>query len=214
MQALRTPFAKSSTELIEALEADCLAAAFGWNHAAGRKKMISFAAAPRRNPNADVVYVPSLATLAALDRAVTGQVFRSATQHNLGCDLVYFEHIDAEKATASIVLIQLKIGATPICNAAEGSNDNRSMRAIANKLHAIGATIAAALAAQYDIEVTVRHELHTTSRLLQPARNEATNRGIEVYDAAKLWQDVWSADVKTLLHGLYGRRGRYFGATR
>lgn len=210
--ALKAPFQKSSTQAIEALEADSLMMQLGWELKKGRKTHISFDPVPVRTNqrNTNTFYVQSAQSIVALVRGVEENVFLNLTRNNFGYDLVYFRNLNIDARTLDVVIIQLKIGLTKIGCGLTQENANRSMPQIANKLHQSATAIRALMLAKFRARATVHLELHTTSAMTEAARRVAIDRGIRVYDADQLWEQVWMDDVKVALEGLYGERdGRY-----
>lgn len=206
--ALRRPTDKASVQVLEAVEADALTKRLGWpGHAASHCDV----GEPGKR-NSHTVYVRDLTRREFRDSVVESRVLLSATQHNLGADLVQFVDYDPDDGV-TVHLAQQKVGSTALHAGRSASNANRSMVFIADKLEQAGELVEACIGEEFDLEVRLLYSVDTTSRVSQTGRDHARRRGVEVRDANWLWDNCWPQPVKSALVELHGsaERGKHLG---
>lgn len=207
VQAFRTPASKASVQIIEAVEADALTALRGWpGHRAPRCDLGTV-----KKQAADTVYVRDMSAREFQREVVSSRAFLSATQHNLGVDIIEFYQWLPDDNCYDVVLRQQKVGKTAIGNGTAASNENRSMPHILEKMAKAGEAVIACMGEEFDATALIHYALDTTSPIRQGARDKGVRNGLEINDATDLWAQVWPKPVKNALLELYGTEARAKG---
>ncbi len=207
LEALHHPTIKANVQTIEGLEADALTKLWSWpSHSASHCDLNN-----TKRRNSHTVYVRDQTRREFAREMIETRVFLSATQHNLGADMIEFTSFDIDDCIY-VTLVQQKIGKASIHAGASAANANRSMRFIADKLDLAGDLVAACLEEEFDMSVAVSYRLDTVSPVNAPARAHAARKDVEIYDASYLWKNVWPESVKEALISIHGKdKAKGFG---
>lgn len=205
LQALRSPQGRGNVEIIERIEADCLASRKNMPGQPQNKTNIcvdDLDPGGVRRPA--ILYTSDSTRREFFDAATNTTVFNNSTQHNAGADLVYLQNYNPDERSVELVLVQQKVGATPLRNGRSATNANRSAYFISTGLEQSEQFHIERLEEEYDVFARCKLEVHTTSPVGATARDEFRRHGVELYDSTRMWNEVWSEQIKATLVQLHG----------
>jgi hypothetical protein len=213
IEAIRKPGAnRTAAEIIERLEADCLTQKVFGKPPPQQKTHMSLDVLTNKSlRHGHIVYANDLDKNEFFEHAQEA-VFCNSSNHNKGYDLQYVPQYDRDDGTAVVKLVQQKVGATPIGNGKTADNKNRSATLISQGLQEGAEKLSAALETLFDVRSRVSVQIHTASPVRYNARNQFLRDGVELYDATRLWDEVWTEEVKNALINCHGaQRAKGFG---
>lgn len=207
LDALHSPTGRTSVEIIERLECECLnktnnlePVTGDFTHFNGNDK------ANNKTKRRTVMYMQDYECNAFFSAVSDKSYMLNLTNHNAGYDLIRFCDWNPEKMTARGVFVQQKIGNTPLNNAKSESNANRSATFISSKLKDAANDLKKTIARLFGVTLKVDLQVHTTSGVNASARKEFDRNEIELLDATDLWDEVWTQTVKSALITLHGKQ--------
>lgn len=211
MNALSFPQGRTAVEIIEKLECTCLNEINELDEIDGGFTHFNSDAKGRKRTN-NVMYMDDYECDVFFDAVSDKSFMLNMTNHNAGYDLIRFCDWDPDAMTASAILVQQKIGNTPLNNAKTEANANRSATFICAKLKDAAKALRKKVALSFGVTLNITLQIHTTSGVNPAARREFNKNDVELFDATDLWDYVWTPDVKSALVSLYGKqKARGFG---
>lgn len=206
LEALTHPVGRGNAEIIEKIEADCLTEQ-EFNMNPGDKTHLSIdPLAPRSYRNPSTIYASDMTKAEFFHHTEQIAFLKNASDHNAGYDFVAVTEYIPEDGDVCFRLCQQKVGETPLNDGNSEKGANRSARFISQKLIEAAGVLEERMEKLYDVRASIGLEVHSLSPVRATARQRFQRNQIELFDATRIWDEVWTDEVKQNLLKIHGPR--------